>query len=125
MLTRATVPLGLPHAPLIPVCSLSAPAQDNILLIRTTWYGWALTRRWKPSLPAILTRYLVDCQHHVVISCFSRLTCWRKYGQLQEPQSSAARTRWKPCARIVGTRRHLLAFGQGRRFESLGQVHLG
>lgn len=58
MLTRATVPLGLPHAPLIPVCSLSAPAQDNILLIRTTWYGWARTRRWKPSLPAILTRYL-------------------------------------------------------------------
>lgn len=39
MLTRATVPLGLPQAPRIPVCSLSAPAQDNILLIRTTWKG--------------------------------------------------------------------------------------
>lgn len=37
MFTRATVPLGLPHAPRIPVCSLSAPAQDNILLMRTTW----------------------------------------------------------------------------------------
>ena len=37
MLTRATVPFGLPHAPRIPVCSLSAPAQDNILLMRTTW----------------------------------------------------------------------------------------
>jgi hypothetical protein len=36
MLTRATVPFGLPQAPRIPVCSLSAPAQDNILLIRTT-----------------------------------------------------------------------------------------
>ena len=37
MFTRATVPLGLPHAPRIPVCSLSAPAHDNILLMRTTW----------------------------------------------------------------------------------------
>ena len=36
MFTRATVPLGLPHAPRMPVCSLSAPAQDNILLMRTT-----------------------------------------------------------------------------------------
>ena len=58
MFTRATVPLGLPQAPRIPVCSLSAPAHDSILLIRTTWYGWARTRRWKPSLPATLTRYL-------------------------------------------------------------------
>ena len=58
MFTRATVPLGLPQAPRIPVCNLSAPAHDNILLIRTTWYGWARTRRWKPSLPATLTRYL-------------------------------------------------------------------
>ncbi len=37
MFTRATVPLGLPQAPRIPVCSLSAPAHDNILLMRTTW----------------------------------------------------------------------------------------
>lgn len=58
ILTRATVPFGFPHAPRIPVCNLSAPAQDNILLIRTTWYGWARTRRWNPSLPADLTRYL-------------------------------------------------------------------
>lgn len=58
MLTRATVPLGLPQAPRIPVCNLSAPAHDNILLIRTTWYGCARTRRWKLSLPPTLTRYL-------------------------------------------------------------------
>ena len=58
MFTRATVPLGLPQAPRIPVWSLSAPAHDNILLMRTTWYGWARTRRWKPSFPATLTRYL-------------------------------------------------------------------
>lgn len=37
MFTRATDPLGLPQAPRIPVCSLSAPAHDNILLMRTTW----------------------------------------------------------------------------------------
>lgn len=37
MLTRATVPFGLPKAPRMPVCSLSAPAHDNILLMRTTW----------------------------------------------------------------------------------------
>ena len=35
--TLATVPLGLPNAPRMPVCSLSAPAHDNILLMRTTW----------------------------------------------------------------------------------------
>ena len=62
MWTRATVPWGLPKAPLIPVWSLkmvnnnsfkyklniktrlslfylSAPAHDNILLMRTTWKG--------------------------------------------------------------------------------------
>jgi hypothetical protein len=44
MLTRATVPLGLPQAPRIPVCSLSAPAHDNILLMRITWNGWALAK---------------------------------------------------------------------------------
>src|ERR1700749_300601 len=72
MLTRATLPFGFPKAPRIPVCSLSAPAQDNILLMRMTWYGWARTRRWKPSFPAIFTRYLMvqvvsDCRdsgHH-------------------------------------------------------------
>ena len=36
MFTRATLPFGLPHAPRIPVCNLSAPAHDNILLMRTT-----------------------------------------------------------------------------------------
>ena len=51
--------VGLSQAPRIPVCSLSAPAHDNILLIRTTWKGWTRTRRWKPSFPAILTRYLL------------------------------------------------------------------
>ena len=58
MCTRATVPWGLPKAPRIPVWSLStqhllavslsgkelnsylsAPAQLNILLMRTTWKG--------------------------------------------------------------------------------------
>merc|ERR1711890_146951 len=59
MLTRATVPYGLPHAPRIPVCSLSAPAHESILLIRMTWNGWARTRRWNESLPEFFTTYLL------------------------------------------------------------------
>ena len=59
MFTRATLPLGFPKAPRMPVCSLSAPAHDNILLMRMTWYGWARIRRWNPSFPAIFTRYLM------------------------------------------------------------------
>jgi hypothetical protein len=34
MRTLATVPWGFSKAPHIPVCSLSAPAQGNILLMR-------------------------------------------------------------------------------------------
>ena len=37
MFTRATRPLGLPKAPRMPVWRRSAPAHDNILLMRTTW----------------------------------------------------------------------------------------
>ena len=59
MLTRATVPCGLPKAPLIPVCRRSAPAHDNILLIRRTWKGWTRILMWKPSLPTVLTKYLL------------------------------------------------------------------
>ena len=59
MLTRATVPNGLPNAPLIPVCRRSAPAHDNILLMRMTWNGWTRMRMWNASLPQNLTRYLL------------------------------------------------------------------
>merc|ERR1711976_63441 len=59
MLTRATVPWGLPKAPRIPVWSLSAPAHDNILLILSTWKGCTRTRRWKASLPQFFTKYLL------------------------------------------------------------------
>ncbi len=59
MLTRATVPNGLPKAPLIPVCRRSAPAHDNILLIRMTWNGCTRILMWKASLPMVLTRYLL------------------------------------------------------------------
>jgi len=37
MATRAQVPSGLPKAPRIPCCSRSAPAQESILLMRSTW----------------------------------------------------------------------------------------
>lgn len=38
---------------------LSAPAQDNILLIRMTWKGCRRMRMWKPSLPQVFTMYLL------------------------------------------------------------------
>ena len=68
---------------------------------------------------------LVSSLHHPAESDVAELTCWRKCGQLQEPQSSAVRIHWTPCGRKGGTRRHLHACDQGRRFESLGQVHHG
>ena len=39
--TLATVPWGFPEAPHIPVWSLSAPGQDNTLLMRMMWRGGA------------------------------------------------------------------------------------
>lgn len=104
MLTRATVPLGLPQAPRIPVCSLSAPAHDNILLMRTTWYGWARTRRWKPSLPAILTRYLLAqiraASRASELSCSNSFdTMWMHRGK----SSTVARLRPRSKMRILGS----------------------
>lgn len=43
---------------LIPVWRRSAPAQLNILLMRSTWKGCRRTRKWNESLPAILVMYL-------------------------------------------------------------------
>jgi len=126
MLTRATRPLGLPKAPRMPVCSLSAPAHDNILLMRTTWYGWARTRRWKASLPAVLTRYLYQClsapclsprvSFHVLLTYLlaqmraasraSELSCsysletrWMQHGK----SSTLARLRPRSKIRILGS----------------------
>lgn len=76
MSTLATVPWGLPNAPLIPVCKLrircvvkkwgqrlithrSAPAHDNILLIRITWNGCRRILKWNWSLPQCFTMYLL------------------------------------------------------------------
>ena len=39
---------------------LSAPAHDNILLIRSTWKGCSRIRIWKASLPAVFTKYLLQ-----------------------------------------------------------------
>ena len=41
------------------ITHLSAPAHDNILLMRLTWKGCKRTRRWKASLPQCFTRYLL------------------------------------------------------------------
>ena len=39
-------------------CSLSAPAHESILLMRSTWKGCARMRMWKLSFPANLDMYL-------------------------------------------------------------------
>ena len=57
--TLAAFPNGLPKAPLIPVCSLSAPAQESILLILRTWKGCTLIFKWKTSFPALVDIYLL------------------------------------------------------------------
>lgn len=143
MFTRATVPFGLPQAPRIPVCSLSAPAHDNILLIRTTWYGWARTRRWKPSLPATLTRYLCRPVRLVIKNkamdpayllaqiraasrasedncSYSLETMWTQRGN----SSTLARLRPRSKIRILGsgTPRLKRDFGYGCRREKLAAV---
>lgn len=41
------------------VTHLSAPAHDNILLMRMTWKGCRRMRMWKPSLPQVFTMYLL------------------------------------------------------------------
>mmetsp|Transcript_46900 Transcript_46900/g.153559 ORF Transcript_46900/g.153559 Transcript_46900/m.153559 type:complete len:234 (+) Transcript_46900:64-765(+) len=57
--TRATVPYVLPNAPRMPVCNRSAPAHESILLMRSTCHGCTRIRRWKASLPAFFTMYLL------------------------------------------------------------------
>lgn len=59
MLTRATRPTALPHAPRIPDDNRSAPAHESVLWARMTWWGWARTRKWNESLPDVLTTYLL------------------------------------------------------------------
>lgn len=39
---------------------LSAPAHDNILLMRITWNGWTRIRMWNWSLPQNFTKYLLQ-----------------------------------------------------------------
>ena len=114
MFTRATSPLGFPKAPRIPVCNLSAPAHDNILLMRTTWYGWTRTRRWKPSFPATLTRYLLAqmraASRASEDSCsYSLETRWMQSGK----SSTFARLRPRSKIRILasGTPRLNLLLG--------------
>src|SRR5450830_2002703 len=58
--TLADLPYGFPKAPLIPCWSLSAPAQESILLILRTCQGWTLILMWKASLPALVVIYLLE-----------------------------------------------------------------
>lgn len=57
--TLAALPYGLPKEFLIPVCSLSAPAQVNILLILSTLRGCGHILMWKLSFPTTFTMCLL------------------------------------------------------------------
>lgn len=90
MLTLAQVPWGFPNAPLIPVWSLSAPAQESILLMRRTWNGCTLTLRWKASFPANFVMYLLQAiraasRASLDTFSFSQLTRWTQNGNSSTP----------------------------------------
>jgi hypothetical protein len=70
---------------------------------------------------------LPDRQYKIprMTTLLGELTCWRKYGRLQEPLSSIVHTRWKPSGYTGGTRRRSHAFGPGRRCGSWDQGHRG
>lgn len=83
---------------------LSAPAHDNILLMRMTWNGWSLILMWKASLPQFFTMYLLaqmrpaskasddSCSH-------SSDTRWMQVGN----SSTRALLRPKSKIRILGS----------------------
>lgn len=65
---------------------LSAPAHDNILLIRITWNGCNLIRIWNWSLPQCFTRYLLQqirpASRASELSCsYSSETKWTHSGK--------------------------------------------
>ena len=105
--TRAATPCGLPYAPRIPVCKRSAPAHDNILLMRNTWNGCKRTRRWKPSFPALVTMYLFAAIRPASIASepicsFSKLRVDVKITSRQSSSSVTYRTRRaRPPTRIT------------------------
>jgi hypothetical protein len=76
----------------------------TILLMRTTWYGCALTRMWKPSLPHVFTRYLLpairEASRASELSCSSSLeTRWTHVGN----SSTLARFLPRSKMRILGS----------------------
>ena len=90
MLTLAQTPCGFPKAPLIPVWSLSAPAHESILLMRRTWKGCTLTRKWNASFPANLAIYLLQAiraasRASLETFSFSQETKWTQKGNSSTP----------------------------------------
>lgn len=86
MWTLATVPWGFVKATHIPVWSLWAPAQDNILLMQMTWKGWSLT----------------PCESYFCHN-FSLCTCWHKYWHPPELQKRAGHIHLVSYGHRVGT----------------------
>lgn len=117
--TLAALPNGFPKAPLIPCWSLSAPAHESILLILRTWNGWALTLMWKASLPAWVSKYLLQAIRAAsiasdVICSFSPETKWTQLGK------TSALAYLLPISKILifesGTPLQYLDFGYGFPF---------
>ncbi len=77
----------------------SAPAQDNILLMRMTWKGWTRTLKWKESLPEVLVTYLLAqiraASRASLESCsYSSETRWQQKG------NSSTEARLRPRSKI-------------------------
>jgi hypothetical protein len=143
MLTRATVPYGLPQAPRIPVCNLiiivqfnlkhskhvlhlSAPAQLNILLILITWNGCTRTLKWKESFPLVFVTYLfaqiLAASNASLDSCsYSSDTKWQQNGN----SSTFARLRPKSNILIYQTSHQMGHKNKVNTYQLWDQVLLG
>lgn len=52
-------------------------------------------------------------------------TCWHRYERLRGPRRTAARTRWRPCARTEGSHRRWPSYVPDQRYGSWGREHHG
>ena len=82
-------------ASLFRVAYRSAPAHDNILLIRVMWYGCTRTRRWNASFPAVLTTYLL-AQIRAASSASDESCSYSSETRWQQKGKSSTDARFRP-----------------------------
>lgn len=95
---------------------LSAPAHDNILLMRMTWKGWSRIRMWNWSFPQFLTMYLLAQMRPA--SSASLLSCsYSSDTKCTQSGKSSTRAFFLPKSKILilasGTPRQNRDFGYG------------